>query len=99
MAQLKNLEKIVREVLENDELARRDDCYLILQVVSRLYPNQIGKKFETVMFGAKHKEISFESITRCRRKIQEKNPELKDEITAIARENKQKEYIKYSKQK
>lgn len=98
MAQLKNLEKIVEEILEREELARRDDCYLILQVISKLYPKEIGEKFATVMFGAKSKGISFESITRCRRKIQEKRPELKDIETALARENKQKEYIKYSKQ-
>ena len=50
------------------------------------------------MFNAKNKGISFESITRCRRKLQEKNPELRDEETAKMRNRKQKEYIKYSKQ-
>lgn len=30
---IKNIEKIVKEILEEDELARRDDCYLILKVV------------------------------------------------------------------
>ena len=50
------------------------------------------------MFNAKNKGISFESITRCRRKLQEKNPELRDEETFKMRNKKQKEYIKYSKQ-
>lgn len=98
MKQLKQLEETVKEILENDELSRRDDCYLILRVISKLYPNEIGKRFETVMFGAKNKGISFESITRCRRKLQEKNPYLKDEETANARKKKQKEYVRYSKQ-
>ena len=98
MRELKKLEKIVEEILKNDELSRKDDCYLILQVVSKLYPNEIGKKFETVMFNAKNKGISFESITRCRRKLQEKNPELRDEETVKNRKEKQKEYIKYSVQ-
>lgn len=71
---------------------------MILQVVSKLYPYDIGKKFETVMFNAKNKGISFESITRCRRKLQEKNPELRDEETANMRNEKQKEYLKYAKQ-
>lgn len=99
MARLIKLEKVVKKILEDDELARKDDYYLILQVISKLYPHEIGKKFETVMFGAKSKGISFESITRCRRKLQEKHPQLKDEETAKARGNKKKEYINYSRQK
>lgn len=99
MAQLKNLEKTVEDILKNDELSRRDDCYLILQVITKLYPYEVGKKFKEVMFNAKNKGISFESITRCRRKLQEKNPELIDEETAKIRNTKQKEYVKYSKQK
>ena len=71
---------------------------MILQVVRRLYPYDVGEKFETVMFNAKNKGISFESITRIRRKLQEKNPELKDEETAKKRNIIQNEYIKYSKQ-
>lgn len=98
MKHLKKLEQIVEEILTNDELSRKDDCYLILKVISKLYPYEVGKQFETVMFNAKSKGISFESITRCRRKLQEKNPELKDEKIAEIRGKKQKEYIKYSKQ-
>lgn len=97
MKKLKKLEVIVEEILRNDELSRKDDCYLILQVVRRLYPYDVGEKFETVMFNAKNKGISFESITRIRRKLQEKNPELKDEETAKKRNIIQNEYIKYSK--
>lgn len=88
----------MEEILRKDKLAREDDCYLILQVIGKLYPNEIGKKFATVMFNAKNKGISFESITRCRRKLQEKKPELRDEEIAKMRNRKQKEYIKYSKQ-
>ena len=99
MKSLKRLEEIVEEILRNDQLAREDDCYLILQVISKIYPYEIGKRFETVMFNAKNKGISFESITRCRRKLQERNPELRDEETVKKRNEKQKEYIKYSKHK
>ena len=97
MKSLKRLEEIVEEILRNDQLAREDDCYLILQVISKIYPYEIGKRFETVMCNAKNKGISFESITRCRRKLQERNPELRDEETVKKRNEKQKEYIKYSK--
>ena len=50
------------------------------------------------MFNAKNKGISFESITRCRRKLQEKNPELRDEETVKRRNIREKEFIRYSQQ-
>lgn len=96
MRKLKRLEEIVEEILKDDKLSRKDDCYLIFKVVSKLYPNDVEKKFKTVMFNAKEKGISFESITRCRRKIQEKYPELKDKETAKSRKIIQNMYVKYS---
>lgn len=50
------------------------------------------------MFNAKNKGISFESITRCRRKLQEKNHELRDEETVNRRTIREKEFIKYAQQ-
>lgn len=97
-AKLKNLEKVVKEILENDELARKDDCYLILEVIRRIFPFEVGKTFADVMFNAKSKGISFESITRARRKIQRKYPELKDEETAEIRNIEQEEYREYAKE-
>ena len=95
---LKNLEKIVEELLRNDELTRRDDNFLILQVVRRLYPFEVGKTFANVMFNAKNKGISFESITRARRKLQNKYPELRDEKITAIRDEEQNEYIEYAKE-
>lgn len=93
---IKNVEKIVKEILEKDELARRDDCYLILKVIEKLYPMEVGKTFYSVMIGATSKGISFETITRARRKIQSKNPWLKDEEISKIRDEEQKEYIEYA---
>ncbi len=98
VVRLKNLEKIVKEILEKDELAREDDCYLILEVVRAMFPFEVGKTFANVMTGAKSKGISFESITRARRKLQRKYPELKNEEMAEIRDAEQEEYIKYSKE-
>lgn len=98
VAKLRNLEKIVEPILRRDELARRDDCYLILEVVRKLYPFEVGKTFSSVMMGAKEKGISFESITRCRRKLQRKYPELKDKDVAEKRDAEQQEYIDYSRE-
>lgn len=90
-------EKIVEKILRKEELARRDDNYLILRVIEHLYPQETGKKFATVMFNATEKEICFESITRARRKIQEKYPELKDKEISNMRNEEQKEYRKYAR--
>lgn len=98
VARLKNLEKIVKELLEKDELAREDDCYLILEVVRTMFPFEVGKTFANVMTGAKSKGISFESITRARRKVQNKYPELKNKEVAEIRDYEQEEYIQYSRE-
>ena len=95
---LKNLEKTVEEVLRNDELSRKDDCYLILEVIRRLYPFEVGKTFANVMFNAKNKGISFESITRARRKVQKKYPELKDDEVSEIRDKEQQEYVEYNRE-
>lgn len=93
---LKNLEKIVEGIIRNDKLAREDDCYLILKVVEKIYPNEVGKTFTDVMFNAKSRGINLESITRCRRKLQERYPELKENETSIIREQEQEAYINYA---
>lgn len=95
---LKNIEKVVEEILKKDNLARQDDCYLILEVIRKIYPFEVGKTFAEVMFGAKNKGISFESITRARRKLQNRYPELKDNKIAEIRQGEQKEYIEYSRE-
>lgn len=95
---LRKLEKTVEDILRKDKLARKDDCYLILEVIRRIYPFEVGKTFANVMFNAKSKGISFESITRARRKIQKKYPELKDDETAELRDAEQEEYVKFSRE-
>lgn len=97
-AKLQSLKKVVEEILQKDKLARKDDCYLILEVIRKMFPLEVGKTFASVMFNAKSKGISFESITRVRRKIQKKYPELKDKETAELRDAEQKEYIYFSRE-
>lgn len=96
MNKIRILEKIVKEILEEDELAREDDCFLILQVIRKLYPNDVAKSFEEVMENGKSKGISFESITRVRRKVQEKYPELRDIKTVKKRECERHKFMKYA---
>ena len=96
LRKLLKLEKVVEEVLIVDELARKDDCYLIFRVIQRLDPEMAGSTFEYVMFNAKPRGISFESITRARRKVQRKYPELVEKETASARNIEQLEYMEYA---
>lgn len=95
---LRNIEKYVEELLREDELARKDDCYLIFKIITIWFPKEAGKTFSEVMFGAKSKGICFESITRARRKIQRKYPELRDDETAEARDKEQEEYKAYARE-
>lgn len=97
MQKLMKVEEIVEQILRKDEYARNNDVYLILKYVSRVYPYEIGKKFEEVMTNVSKKGFSFESITRARRKIQNKYPELKNNKIANFRVKKQKDYIAYSR--
>lgn len=93
---LYKLEDIIKEILEKDYRARKDDAYLIFLVIQRTHPYMAGTTFANVMFNAKSNKINFESIRRCRQKVQAKHPELKDEKTANARYEEQSEYERYA---
>lgn len=93
---LLKLDKTVEEVLREDELARRDDCYLILRVIQKINPKLATETFFDVMINAKSYGISFESITRARRKVQRNHPELADAETENARQAEQLEYMEYA---
>ena len=97
MQKLLRVEEVVEQILREDIYSRSNDIYLILRYVLKVYPYEAGRKFEQVMTNMEKKGLSFESITRARRKIQNKYPELKNEKIANLREKKQKEYIDYSR--
>lgn len=93
---LKRLDEIVKDILQKDKLAREDDNYLIFRVIQRIKPNLAGATFAKVMFSAKSEGISFESITRIRRKMQQKYPELCNKEIKKIRENEKVKYKKYA---
>ena len=98
IARLRNIRKIVKEILEDEPLSREDDLYLILKVVQKLYPKDYAKPFYKVMTEAKYKGISFESITRARRQVQRQYLELKDSKVAEIRDKEQEEYREFAKE-
>ena len=93
---IKELEKYVVKALEESEATRKDDFVLYAYVLAEkgvpLY-QQLGE----YLFTAKRDKMpAFESVSRCRRHIQELRPDLKDMKTAIAREEKQDDFIEYN---
>ena len=99
MQKLIKVEEVVEQILRQDKYSRNNDIYLILKYITKVYPYEVGKRFEEAMTNVSKKGLSFESITRARRKIQNKYPELKNDKVANFRDKKQKDYIAYSRKK
>lgn len=91
----KNINVLVEEILKIDERARKDDWYLIAQVIKKKNPRV---SFVNLTYALEHgKDFalpSFESITRARRKAQ-KEGKYTDTDTLIARTEEEKEYREY----
>lgn len=92
------IRKTVEKILLEEPYSKENDGYLIRRVIEELEPNLYKKDFEKIMDNIQFTGISFESITRARRKFFEENPELKVEKTEQARREKEEEYfMEYSK--
>lgn len=94
MAKLKQIEPLVEEALIKNKACRGDNFILYLEVLKKYIDLDLPIKD---VF-SKHKFLgipSLESITRARRKIQERNPDLKSE-SSILREQEQKNYVEYA---
>ena len=88
----KDVAKTTRKVLLEEPYSRENDGYLIRRVIEILEPDLYKKDFRNIMDNLQFTGISFESITRARRKFFEENPQLKVEKTEIARREKEEEY-------
>ena len=94
----KNIKKTVYKILEQDKLAREDDWDLIQQTLMQVVPCNSGTAFGQVLQGMKVQGISFEAITRQRRKFLEENPQLRVEnVEKVRREEEEKYYLEYSR--
>lgn len=78
MNKIKKIEPLVKNILEMDPDAREDDFRLVAQVYYKIN-NEIGQlPFNIVMLGHKDLKIpAIETITRARRKLQEKYEHLR----------------------
>ena len=101
---------LVKKLLKEKEELRGDDDLLYLSVIRIVHPYwnnaHINTNIEHAPIGEffkmrKSAKIpTFESVTRCRRKVQEENAELKPcEEIQEARDNKREEFYNWSKLK
>ena len=90
---------IVFEILDKDEYARENDLYLIFNVLNRMIGIDKRTAIWVVLNAMKIHGISFESITRHRRKWLEKHPDIKEKIKATPKraEEEQEYYLEYSR--
>ena len=98
MAKISVIEPLVLKALKENELTRKDNFVLYVEVL-RHYAHIESLTFEDVCLN--HVEMgipSLETITRCRRKLQEKHPELVDLETAMVRAEEEEEHREYGRE-
>lgn len=100
MSRIKMVEPLVKVILEEDKEARKDDFKLIAEVYHRIN-QEVGKlSFNVVMLG--HKTLNLppvETITRARRKLQNKYEHLRaNETIEKLRANEEEEFRRYAKE-
>lgn len=83
---IKTYEDVVLRALEENKRARGDDFILYGSVLKRLGVDLQSSLFEFLASAKSNKMPSFETITRCRRHIQELRTDLQDVKVAVARE-------------
>lgn len=97
MAKLNTMESIVVQVLEESPLSRADDYVLMWLVCEKVKPEIGHIPFSTVLYH--HKSLglpNWETVTRCRRKIQEKRPDLVNPEKARIRAAEETAYREYA---
>lgn len=97
MPKFQSMEKIVSEVLEGNLQARKDDYVLMLCVCEKICPEILNYPFWVVMKNHYTNKLpNWETVSRCRRKIQEKRPDLVSSETAKNRRKEEEQYREYS---
>lgn len=93
---LKSLESIVIDALKRNPRARQDDFILYGSVLKAMKVSFETTIFQFLATAKENKMPTFESVSRCRRHIQELMPELKDQKAAVKREEKIEDYKIYN---
>ena len=94
---LKKLEQIVIEILEKDVKARGNDHLLYTKVIFKMRPELSEYNYKHIFENYIDYQLPpFESVSRCRRNIQIKYPNLLDFKTYKHRRAKIQEYLNYA---
>lgn len=97
MSRIAKIEPLVHKALIDKPVTREDDFKLVLEIYKEFLPK--GAMFEVAL---EYHEVlglpSFGSITRARRKLQAKHPELKNETAVEIRAKEETEYRAYAKE-
>lgn len=89
------IEPMVEKALRENKETRKDDFVLYYEVAKQIVNPDISLKGALL----NHKKLGlppFESVSRCRRKLQERDNSLKDTETATYREAQEQEFIDYA---
>lgn len=98
MARMKLLENEIEYLLTTEESNRADDMKLYASYCEMHGACDLMQIFKSVSLRAVLGLASFESVSRVRRKLQEKNEDLRASIkTQQKRKDLQKEYRKYAR--
>ena len=95
MRKLKFIEPKIKEILEKNPAARKDDFILVLEV----YKKYIRPNTPISLALENHNEFglpSFASIIRIRRKLQSEYPSLADAATKAKRSGAEEDYKDYA---
>ena len=94
----RDIKPVVYSILRKDKLAREDTMYLVQQTIMQMLDVNQGTAFGIVIQGMKYKGISFEAITRAKRKFLEEHTDLVDDDTEqIRRQEEEKYFMEYSR--
>lgn len=96
MSNLKSTEEIVIDVLRRNERARKDDFILYGSVLRQLGVDLSTSLYEFLSKAKTNKMPTFETVSRCRRHINELLPELADQKTVEKRIEKIADFKKYN---
>lgn len=98
MKRIKKIEEIVLEVLERNHKPRKDDFILYGHILHKLGVDLKNTSLYDFLGNAKkYGYPTFETVSRCRRHIQEIRQDLIDTETAIKREDAEEVYKEYNR--
>ena len=95
---LNTIRELVLNELEQNEEARADDFVLIAEIYRKHYGVGFVSFYDLMTHHSVWKLPSFETIRRCRQKVQEERIDLRaDKETEARRINMQRDFIEFAK--